>query len=322
MDPSLPEGHCLTPVEILEGERSGEPAAGEVIVLLLWHLGDVLNATALLPDLAARHGRKLTFATTRACVPILARHPSLARIRVVDRALPETLSPADWHELSQLHRALFPDASVVYNLHIPIRLPGMSHHIIETWGRAVGIEKAWHQMKPAYYPDPSGTASPFAGDHLVLGSGGSSARKHWPAERWRGLVEWLRSRHHGLRLVQIGGPGDPPIEGVEDHRGTTVDESYRVLTDARACVTNDSFLAHLACAAECPTVVIFGPTCSMQFRPLGGAHVSNLGGHGRRTPCTRNFCRFFPNRPCFAFPSLHAVRDAVDSTLRDGDKRS
>ena len=294
----------------------------DVIVFLLWHLGDALNATSLLPDLVARHGRKLTFVTTAACVPVLAHHPALARIRVVDRSFPERMTIPLWRELQRSHESLFPHAAKVYNLHIPVVLHRMPHHIIECWGEAIGIPKPWTERKAVYYPDPTARYESRPTEFLVLGNGGSVSHKHWPEQRWQEVVDALRRSHPGLERIQLGTAGDPLIEGTLDLRGTSIDESHHLLRNARGCLTNDSFLAHLAAASRCPTLVLFGPTCPAQFRPLASDTAVPLGGHGYRTPCTRNLCRFRPGRaPCLAFPSTRTVIAALERVLTETPKQ-
>lgn len=302
--------------EIIGPEHPGRQDGDEVIVFLLWHLGDTLNATSLLPDLVARHGRKLTFATTAACVPVLARHPLLARIRVIDRRFPEQMTIPLWHELRRLPEALFPSAAKVYNLHIPVVLHQMPHHIIESWGDAIGSPKPWTEREAIFYPDPTGSYEPRTRSYFVLGNGGSMSNKHWPQRRWRRVVDQMRRRHPDLQLVQLGVPSDPVIEGALDLRGTSVDESYDLLRHARGCLTNDSFLAHLSAVSRCATLVLFGPTCPAQFRPLAHETAIPLGGHGYRTPCTRNLCRLGAGRtPCLAFPSARTVLGAVERVI-------
>jgi len=291
--------------------------ANEPIVLLLWHLGDVLNATALLPDLARRHGRRITFATVTACVPLVRHHPDVARVLVVDRRLPEEMTLAMWAELEQLHERLFPRHETVYNLHRAVDLKRWNHHIIELWSRIVGREGSYHDLSPRFHPDPVLEPLEREWEYVVIGNGGSSYRKCWPDARWRKLVSWLKRKHPGLHRVQIGGPDDRSVDGVEHLQGTTsIDESYWLLKRARACVTNDSFLAHLSAAAGCDTLTIFGPSAPRQFHPLGpGARVS-LGGHYYRTPCSRNLCRLGIGRvPCLAFPSAMRVTAALDRML-------
>jgi len=301
--------------QVIGPEQDDAGSDGEIIVFLLWHLGDVLIATALLPELEARHGRKLSFATTAPCVPIVAHHPSLARIRVVDRVAPVVMTLPMCVDLREMHERLYPRAAAVYNLHLPVKLHQMPHHIVELWAREARIDKRWDELRPAYYPGSPGRGPEVEGEYLVLGNGGSARGKHWPAERWQNAIGALRERHAALRFVQLGVASDPLLDGVEDLRGTSIDESHRLLRGARGCLTTDSFLAHLSAAADRPTIVLFGPTCPRHFRPLGGSHVIPLGGHGFRTPCTRNLCRLTPGSPCHAFPGTKRVIAAVDRIL-------
>ena len=301
--------------KLIETAQDEDRDPGEVVVFLLWHLGDVLNATALLPDLEARHGRKLSFATIPPCVPIVERHPSVDRVRVVDLEIPEVMTVPMWVDLRATPARLYPWAATVYNLHVIVQLHHMPHHIVELWAREAGLDRRWTDLRPQYHPQACGLQPAFGRDYLVLGNGGSAAAKRWPDERWRFVIDALRERHPALRLVQVGTKGDPPLAGVEDLRGTRIDESHELLRGARGCVTNDSFLAHLSGVAGCPTIVLFGPTCPDQFRPLAGSHVLPLGGHGYRTPCTRNWCRLAPRSPCRAFPRETRVLEAIERIL-------
>lgn len=303
--------------ELLPADHPDAVATDEVIVVLMWHLGDVLNATSLLPDLRARHQRRLTFATTRACAPILAHHPGLSRIRIVDKDVPRgLLSMEMWQEAASIHERLFTGAEKVYNLHMPVPMKQIPHHIIEVWGRAIGIDKGADALKTQYFPDPSVTGMSREKPYFVLGNGGNAGPKRWPAPRWRRVVSWLRATYPETDLVQLGVPGDPLLDTVEDVRGTSIDDSYRLLQNARGCLTNDSFLAHLASAAGCSTSVIFGPTCPAHYRPLGPGGATALGGHGYRTMCGRNLCRLLPGRtPCLAFPSARQVIGSLTRSL-------
>lgn len=290
----------------------------EVIVLLLWHLGDVLMSTALFLDLVARHGRKLTYVTTPPCVPLLRNHPSLERIRVVDREHPRLLTRQEFEALYVLHREILPGHKTVYNLHLPVVLPRTPGHVIEWWGGSVGIDKPWREMRSSFYPDPGIDFDPPGEPYFFLGNGGSRSEIHWPMRRWRGLVDVMKERHPELRLVQLGVKNDALIDGVEDLRErTTLSECHLMLRQARGGVTNDSFLGHLAATTDTPTVMLWGPDSPSQFRPLGGGPTICLGGHWYRTPCRRNLCRFGyrAGLPCLALPSLRTVLAEVDRML-------
>lgn len=287
----------------------------EVIVLLLWHLGDVLNSTAFIPQLAAKHGRPITVATTAPCVPLVRHHPDVGRVRIIDRAFPSVFPRALWDELEALSEEIFPNHAFVYNLHIPVKLTEMPHSIYKVWGDALGIDYDLAALRPRFYPDPKFEAAPRTEDILLLCNGGSAPDKRWPLRRWQRLVDWLEREHPELHLLQAGGSGDTRIPGIEDARGGAFQHGHALALNARACVSNDSFFAHLAASAGCQTVAIFGPSCALQFSPLG-PHVTAVGGHGYRTPCSRNLCRLVDRwLPCVAFPSYSAVQHALGRVL-------
>jgi ADP-heptose:LPS heptosyltransferase len=304
------------PAEIVD--CSAIPAgADEVMLILLWHLGDVLNSTALLPALRERHGRRLTFVTTRPSVGLLRNHPDLDRIRVVDFKVPGIVARDVWRWLAGIHEELFPGHAAVYNLHQPPDLKRMSWHIIEHWAALAGLDRRTEAWRPYFRPEGACARGPVAADYLVLGNGGTDPAKRWPAARWQRLLAALRKRHPALAYIQLGTHNDPVIEGAQDRRGATFDEGYCWITGARACVTNDSFIAHLAATTECPTVAIFGPTSSLQFGPLS-PHVTALGGHHYRTQwaCSRKLNRFVgTNWPCRAFPGVRRVLASTERAL-------
>ena len=288
------------------------------MLLQLWHLGDILNSTALLPALRERHGRRLTFVTTRPAIALLRNHPDLDRIRVVDFPVPELVTRDLWRRLAGVHEELFPGHAAVYNLHRQVAdLMRMSRHIIEHWAALAGLDGPAESWRPYFRPQVPSAHAPVA-DYLVLGNGGTNPAKRWPAARWRRLVAALRERHPTLAYIQLGTHDDPPIDGAQDRRGATFDEGYWWIRGARACVTNDSFIAHLAATTDCPIVAIFGPTSPLQFQPLS-PEVTALGGHHYRTQwtCSKNLIGRLVGRhpPCLAFPTVRGVLAAIERKL-------
>ena len=291
--------------------------ADEVMLLLFWHLGDVLNSTALLPALRERHGRRLTFVTGRACVPLLRNHPDLDRIRVVDFPMPQRVTRDIWRWLAGVHEELFPGHAAVYNLHQRPNMRRMAHHVIQHWAALAGLDPRAEAWKPYFRPE-SAFARCLAADYLVLGNGGRDPARRWPAPRWRRLLAALRERHPALAYIQLGMHTDPLIEGAQDHRGATFDDGYHWITGARACITNDSFIGHFAATTECPTVAIYGPTSPIQCRPLS-RQLTALGGHYYRTQwtCSKNLCGRLvgTHPPCLAFPAVRQVLAATERAL-------
>jgi heptosyltransferase III len=94
--------------------------------------------------------------------------------------------------------------------------------------------------------------------------------KQWPDAAWRGLASALASR--GLEIVATGGPANSErayLDRLWADAGTTVrrvdgamswPQLAALLADAAVYVGPDTSVTHLAAAAGCPTVALFGPT--------------------------------------------------------------
>lgn len=305
--------------KLISSHERGSVDKDDVIFVLLWHLGDVLNATALFPELAAKHQRKLTFVTTRPCVPILANNPYLNKIVVLNVEIPKVLSRQDFLRSQAFANELFVSNACRYVCHFPIVLQKTERHLVEIWAQAFGIHKHFSQLKPTYFSSPNDQFNDRYDSIFVLGAGGGKNlrwSKYWHPNRWHEYVERFTATFPNIQLVQLGTYEDPLLTGVTDLRGkTSVDESYRILKHAKGCLTHDSFLAHLAAAAECPTFVIFGPTSPTHFRPLG-RDIFPLGGHRYYTRCARNLCVLTLGlAPCLTFPSVEEVFQCVQRRI-------
>ena len=303
---------------ILDSENVASLSREDVVVVLFWHLGDVLNSTALLPALASKHGRKLTFATSKSSVPIVQNHPYLDKVIIFPFEAPPRLGMADLERIATFSASSFPAGVKVYNLHAPIDVRCFQLHSLQIWARAVGIDDSLKNLKPQYFPTTRQLPSKFHyRDYLVLGNGGAITLKYWPIKRWNGLIKRLRSRFPEMQFLQLGSPHDPRIQNVEDLRGqTTIEESYLLLRDSFGCVTNDSFLGHLAGAAGCRAYVVFGSTSPRHYLPLGSDRVLAFGGEIACNPCLRTWCMLSLGlTTCWAFPSVDQIAAAVENNL-------
>jgi ADP-heptose:LPS heptosyltransferase len=118
---------------------------------------------------------------------------------------------------------------------------------------------------------------------LAMGPAANWLGKTWPIERFsRVAIELLDDEGPlaGGRLLILGGPDDVrsveqlartlPRDRVIDLTGQ-VDllTAYACLKRARLFVGNDSGLMHLAAAAGCPTVGLFGPSDDRLYAPWG-----------------------------------------------------
>jgi heptosyltransferase-3 len=120
------------------------------------------------------------------------------------------------------------------------------------------------------------------GDYAVLHANPFHRVKQWTDEGWRALATSLRERR--LKIVATGGPAAIErdyLDRVWDPLGSTVErldgrldwgELAQLLTAAKVYIGADTSMTHLAAAAGCPTVAIYGPTSPHVIGPwpVGG----------------------------------------------------
>jgi heptosyltransferase-3 len=103
------------------------------------------------------------------------------------------------------------------------------------------------------------------------------AYKEWTRDGWRAVAAGLAAR--GLSIVALGGPGEAERQYLEDvWRGVAPvhqvewPEMMNLLSRARVYVGPDTSVTHLATAAGCRTVALFGPTDPRVWGPwpVGG----------------------------------------------------
>ncbi len=114
------------------------------------------------------------------------------------------------------------------------------------------------------------------GATLILSPGAGSIKKRWPLERF--LVVAAKLLSQGMRLVMLLGPAESDIEVALKQRRetqpgvvkcTSFPELIDILNSADGYIGNDSGISHLAAFLGLPTLVIFGPSDSVRWRPFG-----------------------------------------------------
>jgi ADP-heptose:LPS heptosyltransferase len=119
---------------------------------------------------------------------------------------------------------------------------------------------------------------PFSTPPLLISTGANRSAKLWPAEHWLALADSLLAAGHAVGLL-----GAPPAQGayhadgvdadlvaggVQDLRGKlTLPQVAGALSGARAFVTVDNGLMHMAAAVGTPTVAIFGASPRRLWAP-------------------------------------------------------
>jgi heptosyltransferase-2 len=141
-----------------------------------------------------------------------------------------------------------------------------------------------------------------------------------PAKRWRHFPE-LALRQASSNIVVLGGRDDRESAQeivqmapgrVTDLTGrTSLTEAAAIMSAARAVVSNDSGLMHLAAYIGVPVVGLFGSTSPVWTRPLGKRSVV-LNSPEPCAPCFERTCRYEHYR-CLANITPDAVAEAVES---------
>jgi ADP-heptose:LPS heptosyltransferase len=102
------------------------------------------------------------------------------------------------------------------------------------------------------------------GSYAVIHPFSGSARKNWPLEKFRALAAKFERT---MPVHWCAGPEDPPLAGAV-HIPNLYDLACW-LAGAKLYVGNDSGITHLAAAAGCPVLAIFGPTDPAVWAPRG-----------------------------------------------------
>lgn len=131
---------------------------------------------------------------------------------------------------------------------------------------------------------------------VIVHPGSGAATKNWPLARFEAVA--LALERAGWRVSWCSGPAeaDAAVPGTA-LPPMSLGALARALTAARLYIGNDSGITHLASAAGCPTVAIFGPTNPSVWAPIG--------------PATR----VVRGRP---WPEVIAVLEAADALLAAG----
>jgi ADP-heptose:LPS heptosyltransferase len=130
---------------------------------------------------------------------------------------------------------------------------------------------------------PEGARPRAAPGCVVVHPGAASAGRRWPADRFAAVVRHLCSR--GLPVAVTGTREETALCEAVAHCTRGVDATVRSLAGAtslpdlmatiggaRAVLSNDTGVAHLATALGTPSVVIFGPTAPSRWGPRSGPH--------------------------------------------------
>jgi len=163
-----------------------------------------------------------------------------------------------------------------------------------------------------YFMQNSASPVMYPAEVLLL-HGASWPNKHWPEIYWHELAKSLAAQHVTFQL-----PWGNATERARAERiaacapdygqvlpRTSLMELAQLLIAAKAVVTVDSGLAHLAAALKVPTIALYGPTAAERTGTYG-VNQHHLHSALPCVPCLQDSCRYantvdvghFP--PCLA----------------------
>ena len=148
------------------------------------------------------------------------------------------------------------------------------HRVEETLQLAdlLGIEPVREIVAPQ-----AATPSPLQPDHpyAVLHAAPFFRYKQWRSDGWRALAAHLAQK--GLRVVATGGPGEAERAYLDDvfddidvarvDGALSWPELSTLLRGSKVFVGPDTSVTHLAAAAGCPVVTMYGPTDPRRWGP-------------------------------------------------------
>jgi heptosyltransferase-2 len=139
---------------------------------------------------------------------------------------------------------------------------------------------------------------------IAIAPGAVGPAKRWPGPSYADLARRLAGQ--GVTVVVLGGPDEKPLAAeiadaggpaVRDLTGSDLRNAILGLAAARAAISNDSGLLHVAAALGTPSIGIFGPTSPWHWAPLNPlAAVVETSSELTCRPCHKPTCRYGHHR--------------------------
>ncbi|GAA4128763.1 glycosyltransferase family 9 protein [Streptomyces tunisiensis] len=265
-----------------------------VLVLRALGLGDLLAGVPALRALRRGFpGHEIVLAAPAGLAPVAEATGAVDRLlpasapgRAVPRTLGWTGPPPD--VAVDLHGNGPPSHRLLQALR-PARLFAFAHpdtpdiegpawyrdeHERDRWCRLLDFHGVDADPADLRLPRPD-APSPAPGA-VVLHPGAGAPARRWPVERYAAVASALRGR--GLRVVATGGAGEDDLVArlAKEARlpdtdvfsgGLPFQRLSALVAGARAVVSGDTGIAHLAVAHATPTVTLFGPVPPSHWGP-------------------------------------------------------
>ena len=274
-----------------------------ILFITATRIGDAVLSSGLIKMLADQiPNARFTIVAGPLAAPLFAHVPGLDRVIVMEKGRGKGHWFKLWNQVRHKKWGLVVDlrgsATALFlrrdKRAIWKKTPGEPVHKVVDAARTLKLEGE----PPAPYlyitPEVEALADELLGEGgpiLAVGPAANWIGKVWPIERFAQTAAQLLDKDGPLaggRLLILGGPDDTRM--VEElrmasARGRTIDLTGKVdLLTAYAClkraslfIGNDSGLMHIAAAAGCPTVGLFGPSDERRYGPWGDKAVAVRG---------------------------------------------
>jgi ADP-heptose:LPS heptosyltransferase len=264
-----------------------------ILFITATRIGDAVLSSGLIKRLSDEiPNARFTIVAGPDAAPLFTEVPALDRIIVLEKAAGGGHWFGLWRQVRSTRWGLVVDlrgsglARFVSTKRRAIhRKPPVAMHKVMEAARTLKIED--EPASPHIYTSPAIEAyadelTAGVGPILAMAPAANWVGKTWPVERFSQVaMRLLRSDGplKNARLMVVGGPGDEPLarslRDVALHRFIDLAGKVDLLT-AHAClkrarlfIGNDSGAMHLAAAAGCPTIGLFGPSDETLYAPWG-----------------------------------------------------
>lgn len=268
-------------------------SAFPILFITATRIGDAVLSSGLIKRLADEiPNARFTIVAGPAAAPLFADVPNLARLIVFEKSRTGGHWLALWRKVrgtrwglvvdlrgSGISRFLSARKRAIY------RRPAQPLHKVLEAARVLKIEDEPAAPYIFTSPDVEAYAAELTagkGPILALAPAANWVGKTWPVERFSQVAMRLLREPgplQGGRLMVLGGPGDEKLarqlRDVALHRfidlagAADLPTAYACLKRARLFIGNDSGAMHLAAAAGCPTIGLFGPSDERLYAPWG-----------------------------------------------------
>lgn len=165
--------------------------------------------------------------------------------------------------------------------------------------------------------------------YAVLQPGAAFATRRWQLENFAPLAEWLAAECN-LAPVILLGPGERELRTEAEHvfrpptvvvDGLDLRQLIALLARARIFVGHDTGPTHVAAAAGCPVVEIFGSSTPVYWRPWATPARVVLNEFACR-PCRGDRCYAFDQPRCILSVTVEQVKQACRELLAETEQGS